>query len=255
MSVMAARAALQAGHNTAGGRSVLATVRRHRALILGSALLFPVLFYLVLMALLLARFGHLPNYVTAYDWFGNVARIIAGTGSISDVLKIAMDEWLLEIGFMNYAYGRGVSEWSLLIIPHKVAIVMTIGALIGFNFALIADQPPATSFLRQQLRSIRCGLMTSIGALAASLTSITLYWVICHSGPTWVVSLAILGVDLSAAFLIEPLGTALSLAGAAILVLSALLTIYESQSTSNFGPVKAETLKAETLKIKEAAPC
>ena len=35
-----------------------------------------------------------------------------------------LDEWLLEIGFMNYAYGRGVSEWSLLIIPHKVAIVM-----------------------------------------------------------------------------------------------------------------------------------
>ena len=172
MSVMAARATrLEAGHDRAGGRSVLATVRRHRALILGFTLLFPVVFYLVLMGLLVARFGHLPNYVTPYDWFGNVARIIAGTGSISDMLKIAMDEWLLEIGFMNYAYGRGVSEWSLLIIPHKVAIVMAIGALIGLNFALIADQAPATSFLRQQLRSIRCGLLTSVGALGASLTA------------------------------------------------------------------------------------
>ena len=84
----------------------------------------------------------------------------------------------------------------------------------------------------------------------ASLTCITLYWVICHSGPTWVVSLAILGVDVSSAFAIEPLGATLSLAGAAILVLSALLTIYENQSAANPGQVKAKTAK-----IKEAAPC
>jgi hypothetical protein len=247
MSVMAARATQPwASHDQADGRSVLATVRRHRALILGFTFLFPVVFYLVLMGLLMVRFGHLPNYVTPYDWFGNVARIVAGTGSISDMLKIGMDEWLFEIGFMNYAYGRGVSEWSLLIIPHKVAIVMAIGALIGFNFALIADQAPARTFLRQQLRSIRCGLMTSIGALGASLTCITLYWIICHSGPTWVVSLAILGIDLSTTFAIEPLGATLSLAGAGLLVLSALLTIYESQRAADVSQVKS---------IKEGTPC
>jgi hypothetical protein len=251
MSIIVARAAQHPiSLDQAGGRSVLATLRRHRALILGFTLLFPVVFYLVLMGLLVARFGHLPNYVTPHDWFGNVWRIVASTGSVSDMVKISMDEWLIEIGYMNYAYGRGVSEWSLLIIPHKVAIVMAIGALIGLNFALIADQAPATSFLRQQLRSIRCGLMTSIGALGASLTCITLYWVICHSGPTWVVSLAILGVDVSRAFAIEPLGATLSLAGAAILVASALLTIYENQSAANPGQVKAKTAT-----IKEAAPC
>jgi hypothetical protein len=237
---------LWTGHDQAGGeRSVLATVKRHRALILGFTFLFPVVFYLVLMGLLVVRFGHLPNYVTPYDWFGNVWQIIAGTGSISDVLKIASDEWLLEIGFMNYAYGRGVSEWSLLIIPHKVAAVMAIGALIGINFALIADQAPAT-FLRQQLRSIRCGLMTSVGALLACLTCITLYWIICHSGPTWVVSLAILGIDLSTTFALEPLGATLSLAGVAILVLSALLTIYGNHSALNIQEAKA---------VKEASPC
>jgi hypothetical protein len=122
---------------------------------------------------------------------------------------------------------------------------MAIGALIGLNFALIADQP-ATTFVRQQVRSIRCGLMTSIGALGASLTAITLYWVICHSGPTWVVSLAILGIDISSAFAIEPLGVTLSLAGAAILLLSALLTIYENRSAPTVREMKA---------IKEAAPC
>ena len=248
MSVIATRAThLWTGHDQAGGgRSVLATVKRHRALILGFTLLFPVFFYLALMGLLVVRFGHLPNYVTPYDWLGNVWRIVEGTGSISDVLKITMDEWLLEIGFMNYAYGRGVSEWSLLIIPHKVAIVMAIGALIGFNFALIADQAPAVSFLRQQIRSIRCGLMTSAGALLACLTCITLYWIICHSGPTWVVSLAILGIDLSTTFALEPLGATLSLAGVAILVLSALLTIYENHSVLNF---------REATAVKEASPC
>jgi hypothetical protein len=237
---------LWTGHNRSDRPSVFATVRRHRALILGFTLLFPVLFYLVLMGLLVVRFGHLPNYVTPYNWFGNVWQIVVGTGSISDVVKSASDEWLLEIGFMNYAYGRGVSEWSLLIIPHKVAAVMAIGALIGINFALIADQAPAATFLRQQVRSIRCGLMTSTGALLASLTCITLYWIICHSGPTWVVSLAILGIDLSTTFALEPLGATLSLAGVAILVLSALLTIYGNHSALNVREPKA---------VKEVSPC
>jgi hypothetical protein len=247
MSVAAARETpLWTGHEPAAPRSALASVKRHRALILGFALLFPIIFYLVLMGLLVVRFGHLPNYVTPYDWLGNVWRIVVGTGSLSDIVKIAMDEWLLEIGFINYAYGKGVSEWSLLIIPHKLALVMAIGALIGVNFALIAEQTPATTTLRQQVRSIRCGLMTSVGALLASVTAITLYWIICHTGPTWVVSLAILGIDLSTTWAIEPLGATLSLAGAAVLVLSALLTIYENHSA---------TRSRQANPIKEAAPC
>jgi hypothetical protein len=247
MSVAAAHEGrVWAGDEPVGRRSALSSIKRHRGLILGTALLFPVVFYLVLMALLVARFGHLPNYVTPYDWFGNVWRIVISTSSTSDILKIALDEWLFEIGFMNYAYGKGVSEWSLLIIPHKVAIVMAIGALIGLNFALIADQAPARSFLRQQARSIRCGLMTSVGALLASVTCITLYWIICHSGPTWVVSLAILGIDLSTTFALEPLGATLAFAGVAILVLSALLTVYENHGAAIAGGVKP---------IKEAASC
>ena len=109
MSVLAAREArggLWAGRDRGAGRSVLATVRRHRVLILAFTLLFPFFFYLVLMGLLVVRFGHLPNYVTPYDWFDNVWRIIVSTGSVSDMLRIAADEWLLEIGYMNYAYGK-----------------------------------------------------------------------------------------------------------------------------------------------------
>jgi hypothetical protein len=229
---------------------VFATLRRHWMLIVGSTLLVPIAFYLVLMGLLVLRFGELPNYVTSYDWFGNIARIVAGTSSTSDIVKIALDEWLLEIGYMNYDYGRGVSEWSLLIIPHKVAIVAAIGAVIGLNFALLADQPPTATFLRQQVRSVRCGLMTAVGALLASLTCITLYWIICHSGPTWVVSLAILGLDLSTTWALEPLGATLSLTGGAILLLSALLTINENRATA-VGSTQASTPQAG----KEPAPC
>jgi hypothetical protein len=87
--------------------------------------------------------------------------------------------------------------------------------------------------------------MTSVGALLASLTCITLYWIICHSGPTWVVSLAILGLDLSTTWALEPLGTALSLVGAATLLLSAVLTIYENHATN------IETAHTMT----EPAPC
>jgi hypothetical protein len=247
MSLVAAREGeLFSGRASAAPRFALASVKRHSALILACALLFPVVFYLVLMGVLVVRFGHLPNYATPYDWLGNVWRIVLSTGSFSDILKIAMDEWLLEIGFMNYAYGKGVSEWSLLIIPHKLVLVMAIGALVGINFALIADQAPAMTAWRQQARAIRCGLLTSAGALFASVTSITLYWIVCHSGPTWVVSLAILGIDLSTTSAIEPLGAALSFAGAAILVLSALLTIYENHET-------ARAVRAKP--IKEAAPC
>ena len=208
---------------------ITATMRRHWGLILGFTVLFPVAFYLVLMGFLMLRFGELPNYVTPYNWFGNIARIVAGTDSLSDIVRISMDEWLLEIGFMNYGYGRGVSEWSLLIIPHKVAIVAAIGALIGFNFALLADQPATGTLVQQQARSVRCGMMTAVGALLASLTCITLYWIICHSGPTWVVSLAILGLDLSTTWALEPLGATLSLTGGGLLLLSAALSIYENR--------------------------
>lgn len=232
----------RASHDRLGRNSVIATVKRHWTLILSFAILFPVFFYFVLMSLLVLRFGDLPNYVTPYNWFGNIGRIIAGTDSISDIIKIAMDEWLMEIGYMNYGYGRGVSEWSLLIIPHKVAIVMAIGGLIGLNFALLADQPPTATVLRQQVRSVRCGLMTGVGALLASLTCITLYWIICHSGPTWVVSLAILGLDLSTTWALEPLGATLSLVGAATLFLSALLTIYENNATNAAHPIKEPAL-------------
>ena len=33
------------------------------------ALAFPIVFYLLLLAILVIEYGHLPNYLTFYDWF------------------------------------------------------------------------------------------------------------------------------------------------------------------------------------------
>lgn len=204
------------------GAGVWAAIRRQRRLMLAFALVFPVVFYGLLLALLIARFGHVPNYVTPYDWFGNVARIVASTGAVTDILSIVQNEWVLEVGYLNYAYFNGVAEWSLAIIPHKVATVAAVGALIGLNLGLISECP-AGSLGRDAGWSVLWGLVTGIAALAATLTCITLYWVVCHSGPSWVVSLAILGVEVSRSLALEPLGPAVSLAGFALLIGSAFL--------------------------------
>jgi hypothetical protein len=223
----------------------LTAIRRQRALFLAVTLGFPVLFYAFLFALMVLRFGELPNYVTPYNWIAGVSRIVASTGSLADVVPIVLNEWLLEIGYMNYAYGHGVSEWSLLIIPHKFILVTLIGALVGLNFAVIADQQPAGPAIQQSLRTIRCGLMTSVGALCAGLIGVTLFWVVCHSSPSWVVSLAILGVEVSTSLALEPIGPAISMAGLAILILSLWLTVRERRRADS--PI--------SWRATEPAPC
>jgi hypothetical protein len=250
MSVLAmhhARSGRAADGNESIARIVLGAMTRHRRLFLSVTFGFPVFFYFALLAVMVVRFGDLPNYVTAYNWFAGVARIIASTGSVSDMVPIILNEWLLEIGYMNYAFGHGVSEWSLLIIPHKLAMMIMIGALVGLNFALVADQTPAGSPFQQSVRSIRCGLMTSVGALGASLIGITLFWVVCHSSPSWVVSLAILGVEVSTSLALEPVGPLISLAGVAMLAVSALLIVRDGRSA--IAPI------SWPRKQKEPAPC
>jgi hypothetical protein len=226
-------------------RIMFGAISRQRGLFLSITVGFTTLFYVMLLAVMIFRFGDIPNYVTAYDWFSGVARIVASTGSVSDMLPIILNEWLIEIGYMNYAYGRGVSEWSLLIIPHKLAIVTVIGAMVGLNFALVADQVPSGTPLQQTLRSIRCGLMTSVGALCASLTGITLFWVVCHSSPSWVVSLAILGVEVSTSLALEPVGPVISAAGLATLALSALLVVRDGRNAP----------ESMSWQPEEPAPC
>jgi len=60
-------------------------------------LIFAILFQVMLMIALIVRFQALPNYVTGYDWFSNVAWIIQSTPAWSDMLPIIWEEWLIVV--------------------------------------------------------------------------------------------------------------------------------------------------------------
>lgn len=160
-------------------------------------------YYLFLMGSLIFRFGNLPNYVVPYDWFGNVAEIIRATPSVSDMIPIILDEWALEIGFMNRSFGNGISEWSLFLVPHKVLIVFLLGALVATNVVLLLEQRRTCS----KSTTLHASATTGFGAALVALSSATMSWVVCCSTPTWVVGLAMMGLGVSTSLWLEPLGS------------------------------------------------
>lgn len=210
-------------------RTTVTGVKRWRGLIIGFALGFPVFFYTLLLAIPVIRYGHFPNYVTPYDWFHNVARIIRSTSSIQDMIPIILNEWILEIGYMDMDWGHGIAEWSLSLVPHKILLVSLTGALVGLNIGLMIDRLEMAGATAQQcLRAGGSGVLTSVGALFTGLTNATLFSIACCSTPSWVGSLSILGVETSSAFALEPYGTAGSALGIAMLLVSALWLAHDS---------------------------
>jgi hypothetical protein len=224
-------------HHTYGearaARTVMTELVRWRVMIVAFAVGFPIVFYLLLLATLVIEYGHLPNYVTSYDWIANVLRIIHGTRSVADTVPIILDEWLLEIGYMDYQYGHGIADWSLSIIPHKLAIMSLAGALIGLNVALLFERQTAKTLSQQCVQACRSGFLTSAGALCTGLTSATVFSVACCAVPSWVGSLAVLGVETSLAFAIEPFGPIASLLGIAALIVSALWIVRDGRTTQS----------------------
>ncbi len=197
--------------------NVILSVIRHNPVRWGVMTLGIVLaYYIMLMLSLMIRFQHFPNYINIYDWWQNVIRIIESTPSINDSIAIIADEWLLEIGYMNYDFGLGISEWSLFIVPMKVLGVALLGALVSTNYLLLTRSSACGSITRRQARST--GTATGLGAALMAMASITLSWVVCCSTPTWVVGLAMLGLGATTALWLEPLGTWLNGAGLFILL-------------------------------------
>jgi hypothetical protein len=214
-------------------RAVVRGLVRWRVTILLFAVGFPIAFYLSLLGLLVVEYGHFPNYIIRYDWAANVLRIIRSTPSVIDMFPIILNEWLLEIGYMNYDYGRGVAEWSLSIIPHKLAIMSLAGALIGLNITLLVERQVARSLPQQCVLACRSGFLTSFGALCTGLTSATVFSVACCAVPSWVGSLAILGVGTSVAFALEPFGAFASALGLMVLIVSALWIAHNTRSAQS----------------------
>lgn len=179
---------------------------------LGMGLLFALLFQLFMLAALMLRFQALPNYMTGYDWIGNVAHIIRSTPSFGDMLPIIAEEWLIEIGRMNYDYGTGISEWSLNVIPSRLVMLVILGALIALCLSLLRSDSCGAR-LNGTLRAT-----TGFGALLVAMTNATMSWVVCCATPSWVVGLAMLGLGVSSSLALERTGPAIGLIGFGLLL-------------------------------------
>lgn len=177
---------------------------------LGFALLSQVL----MMIALIVRFQAIPNYVTFYDWFGNVAWIVQSTPSWSDIPPIIAEEWLIEIGFMNYDYGNGISEWSLNVVPSRLLVMFGLGCLVGLCMTLNRSRT-CTADTQRGLTAA-----TGVGTILVAMTNATMSWVVCCATPSWVVGLAMLGLGVSTSLALETLGPLL--AGSGFAILSAL---------------------------------
>lgn len=181
---------------------------------------FVIVYYVGLLATMLVRFGNIPNYVTVYNWPGNVWHILTSTPSLSDAVGIVSQEWLLEIGYMNYDYGNGISEWAMNIIPPKLFIILIVAALVA-SFVVLLMRPKMAACPA----SPKANAVASVsgGAAMVGLSSATLSWVVCCATPTWVVSLAMMGMSTSLALWLEPLGDAITLGGFLLLVIPVCL--------------------------------
>jgi hypothetical protein len=166
------------------------------------------------------EFGDWPNYVTAFDWPGNIARIFASTPSVSDAIEIARQEWLFEIGYLNMAFGHGISEWSLTLIPEKMLVILAMGMILATLWAVSAFRPAACSVGERAGRAAATGL----GAGFVALTGATLSWVVCCAYPSWIVGLTMLGLSVATANWLEPLGLWINLAGFSLLTATLLVT-------------------------------
>ncbi|MEM7522197.1 MAG: hypothetical protein AAF360_00230 [Pseudomonadota bacterium] len=187
------------------------TVRTSWRRLLIWGLLFVVLSQVAMMFALIIRFQATPNYVTFYDWPGNVWWIIKSTPSWADIWPIIAEEWLIEIGQMNYEYGTGISVWSLNVVPSRLVVMFILGATIGLSAILLRRETCSPNASRGLTAA------TGVGAVLVAMTNATMSWVVCCATPSWVVGLAMLGLGVSTSLALETMGPTLMFAGFSLL--------------------------------------
>jgi len=201
---------------------------------LAYAVVFLAFYYVLLLISLVVRFGEWPNYVTFYNWPANVLRIFASTPSWSDALEISAAEWLLEVGYMNYDFGHGISEWSMTLLPSRMAVIFLLGLLISSIWAVVSA---AAVSCPHRIRRAPAALGSGFAALLVGFTNITATWVVCCASPSWIVGLSMLGLSASAANWVEPIGPWLSFAGfAALAGILLLQSLRRLRSDGSVGP-------------------
>jgi hypothetical protein len=207
---------------------IVATIRKNLFQWLAISFCFTTIYYMVLMLSLVFRFGSLPNYINDFNWIDNIQTIIRSTPSMLDTLMIINNEWVLEIGFMNYDFGMGISEWSLFLAPVKILGVFVLGTLIATNYLLL--RPKYRICTDACARS--SGAASGFGAICVALASITMSWVVCCSTPTWVVGLAMMGLGVSTSLWLEPMGFWVNLLGFGVLVVASFTAAGRGYSSS-----------------------
>jgi hypothetical protein len=195
---------------------ILETVRQRRRAWLAMTVGFTLLYHVALVASASLSTGHLPNYIRFYDWPADVLRIIHSTPSMFDMPSIVNDEWLIELGAINYNYGHGIAEWSLAIIPSHVLVALMFSALAALNILLLGRSRETCPFVERGAGATATG----IGAVFVGTANITMTWVSCCSTPSWVVGLSLLGVDTASAYVLLPYGNALAGIGFTVLAVS-----------------------------------
>ncbi len=193
---------------------IVGAVKARPGLWLAITLGFPVLYHVAMLLALLARFQEMPNYTVTYDWLGSMVEIVRSTPAFSDMPAIMAEEWLFEIGRMNYDFGNGISEWSMNVNPFKVMIITILASLIATIAVLALSR-------RKQCSGVRlngAGAAGGVGAVLVGMTNVTLAWVVCCATPNWVVGLAILGLGTSTSLWLEQFGWWFEYAGFALLL-------------------------------------
>lgn len=193
-------------------------VRERHLIWWGTMTGFVVTYYTGLLLTMLIRFENVPNYVTFYNWPGNVWVILTSTPSFGDAIEIISEEWLVEIGYMNYDFGNGISEWAMNIVPPKLFLMLVVAALIASVVVLLIPSKSAACLAPPN--KSKAAAAASGGAALVGLSSATLSWVVCCATPTWVVSLAMMGMSASLALWLEPLGNFITISGFVLLLAS-----------------------------------
>ncbi|MEO1204755.1 MAG: hypothetical protein AAFV45_00330 [Pseudomonadota bacterium] len=198
--------------------NIQTAVSRNFAVWLTITIGFVVTYYVGLLLSMIWRFGNWPNYITGYDWPGNVWTIIQSTPSWIDMAPIITEEWLLEVGYMNMSFGNGISEWSLNLIPIKMLVIVVLAMIVATMWALFHERE--RSCTRQAIAPL---MATGAGTSLVALTGATMSWVVCCATPSWIVGLAMLGMSVAMANWLEPAGTLVALAGFTLLAVGLLV--------------------------------
>ena len=139
-------------------------VAANRGAWLGTVLAGVVGFQMFQLVLLILRFGNFPNYLTVHDWPANVLRIIRSTPSVADMIPIILDEWFIEIGSMNYSFGRGIAEWSFVLMPAKLAVGLAIAILFATDLVLLGIPKITTALFLGVLTAFFLGILAMVFA-------------------------------------------------------------------------------------------